>query len=112
MELNENILNVTEANYEETVAKNPRKVLLDIGAPWCVDCRRIEPMFKEFAEKYKNELQFAYCDFDKESALNSKFGVRHIPTLVLLKNGEVIDTLVEPKKVELFQAFVDKALKT
>ena len=106
----ENVLNVTEANYEETVVKCPKKVLLAIGAPWCVDCQRIQPMFIQFATEYADRLQFAYCDFDKESGLNAKFRVRHIPTLLVLKNGEVLDTLVEPKNTELFKAFVEKAL--
>lgn len=104
------ILEVTAQNYKETVEDNPKTVLLSIGAPWCVDCRRIQPMFEEFAGKYKDKLQFAHCDFDKEASLNEKFQVRHIPTLILIRKGEILDTLVEPKKVELFQAFVDKAL--
>ncbi len=58
----------------------------------------------------QDRLQFAYCDFDKESGLNAKFRVRHIQLLLVLKNGEVLDTLVEPKNTELFKAFVEKAL--
>lgn len=106
----DNVLNVTEANYEETVVKCPKKVLLAIGAPWCVDCRRIQPMFMKFAEEYSDRLQFAHCDFDKESGLNAKFHIRHIPTLLVIKNGEVLDTLIEPKNTELFKTFVEKAL--
>ncbi|MCD8338914.1 MAG: thioredoxin family protein [Burkholderiales bacterium] len=110
MELNKDIIAVTEANYEDTVVDCPKTVLLDIGAPWCQDCRRIEPLFKEFATKYHDKLQFAYCDFDKEAGLNTKFQIRHIPTLLVIKNGKILDTLVEPKNVELFEKFVQKAL--
>ena len=110
MDENDIILNVTEANYADTVAANPKLVLLAIGAPWCVDCRRIQPMFQEFAAKYQDKIQFAFCDFDKEAGLNSKFRVRHIPTLILLRKGEILDTLVEPKDVKLFEAFIQKAL--
>lgn len=105
-----NILNVTVANYEETVVNCDKPVLLAIGASWCIDCRRIEPTFKAFAEKYADKLQFAHCNFDTEAALNDKFNVRHIPTLVVLKKGEIVDTLVEPKQVDLFTAFVEKAV--
>lgn len=108
---NKYVVEVTEANYEETVVNCSKPVLLAIGAPWCIDCQRIQPMFMEFAQKYHDQLQFAHCDFDKEAGLNSKFRIRHIPTLILLRKGEVIDTLVEPKKVELFEEFVQKALK-
>lgn len=76
-----------------------------------IDCKRIEPMFMEYAQKYHDKIQFAHCDFDTEAGLNTKFRVRHIPTLLLIRKGEILDTLVEPKKVEAFDEFVQKALK-
>ena len=108
--MSDSILQVTQANYEDTVVNNPKTVLLDIGAPWCIDCRRIEPMFRELAVKYGDKLQFAQCDFDKEAALNDKFQIRHIPTLLVIRKGEILATLVEPKNVRLFEDFVQKAL--
>ncbi len=105
------IVSVTEANYDDTVVKCPKTVLLDIGAPWCKDCKRIQPLFEEYATKYHDKLQFAYCDFDKELGLNEKFQIRHIPTLMIIKDGKILDTLVEPKNVKLFEEFVQKALK-
>ena len=89
------VLHVTEANYEDTVVKSAKPVLLAIGASWCIDCKRIQPMFMEYAQKYHDKIQFA----------------RHIPTLLLINKGEILDTLVEPKKVEAFDEFVQKALK-
>lgn len=56
-------------------------------------------MFMEYAQKYHDKIQFAHCDFDTEAGLNAKFRVRHIPTLLLIRKGEILDTLVEPKKV-------------
>ena len=105
------VLHVTEANYEDTVVKSAKPVLLAIGASWCIDCKRIQPMFMEYAQKYHDKIQFAHCDFDTEAGLNTKFRVRHIPTLLLIRKGEILDTLVEPKKVEAFDEFVQKALK-
>lgn len=61
------VLHVTEANYEDTVVKCDKPVLLAIGAPWCIDCKRIEPMFMEYAQKYHDKIQFAHCDFDTEA---------------------------------------------
>ena len=105
------VLHVTEAKYEDTVVKSAKPVLLAIGASWCIDCKRIQPMFMEYAQKYHDKIQFAHCDFDTEAGLNAKFRVRHIPTLLLIRKGEILDTLVEPKKVEAFDEFVQKALK-
>lgn len=51
------VLHVTEANYEDTVVKCDKPVLLAIGAPWCIDCKRIEPMFMEYAQKYHDKIR-------------------------------------------------------
>ena len=109
--MSEVIFEVTVANYEEKVVQSELPVVLNIGATWCVDCRRIEPYFKEVAQKYVGKVLFAHCNFDTESALNEKFKVRHIPTILLLRNGEIIDVLVEPKQVALFKAFIEKHLE-
>ncbi len=101
---------VTDQNYEEVVAKSDKPVFLAIGAMWCVDCQRIAPFFGQFAEKYGDKLLFASCMFDENPGIKEKFDVRHIPTLVLLKDGKVIDTLVEPKSIAPFKEFVEKAL--
>ena len=55
-------------------------------------------MFMEYAQKYHDKIQFAHCDFDTEAGLNAKFRVRHIPTLLLINKGEILDTLVDRKK--------------
>ncbi len=104
------IINVTEDNYEDTVVKCPKTVFLKIGASWCKDCKRIQPLFEQYAVKYGDKLQFAECNFDTEAGLNSKFQIRHIPTLIVIRKGEILDTLVEPKNIQLFEEFVQKAL--
>ena len=101
---------VTDQNYEEVVAKSDKPVFLAIGAQWCPDCRRLQPLFMQFAKDYSDKLVFASCDFDNNPGIKEKFDVRHIPTLVLLKDGKVVDTLVEPKSIAPFKEFVEKAL--
>lgn len=68
------------------------------------------PFFGQFAEQYSDKLVFASCNFDENPGIKEKFDVRHIPTLVLIKDGKVVDTLVEPKSVAPFKEFVEKAL--
>ncbi len=100
---------VTDQNYADVVEKADKPVFLAIGAEWCVDCRRIAPFFGQFAEKYADKLVFASCNFDNNPGVKERFDVRHIPTLVLLKDGKVVDTLIEPKSVAPFKEFVEKA---
>ena len=105
-----NIQMVNDQNYDEVVGKATKPVFLAIGAMWCVDCKRIAPFFGQFAEQYSDKLVFASCNFDENPGIKEKFDVRHIPTLVLIKDGKVVDTLVEPKSVAPFKEFVEKAL--
>lgn len=107
--MNENtVVIVTDANYDEVIRAATKPVLLAIGAQWCFDCRRIEPFFMEFAKRYADKVQFARCDFDSNPGIKEKFEVRHIPTIVLIKDGAVIETLVEPKSIAPFKEMIEK----
>lgn len=105
-----NITMVTDANYETAVAQSTKPVLLAIGAQWCPDCRRLQPLFMQFAKTYGEKLVFASCDFDNNPGIKEKFDVRHIPVFVVVKNGQVQDTLIEPKSIAPFKEFVEKAV--
>ena len=105
-----NITMVTDANYETTVEKSAKPVLLAIGAQWCPDCRRLQPLFMQFAGQYADKLVFASCDFDNNPAIKEKFNVRHIPVFVVVKDGKTVDTLIEPKSIAPFKEFVEKAV--
>ena len=101
---------VTDQNYADVVEKADKPVLLAIGAPWCPDCQRLQPLFMQFAKQYADQITFASCDFDNNPMIKEKFDVRHIPVMVVLKKGEAVDKLVEPKSIAPFKEFVEKAL--
>lgn len=98
---------VTDQNYEEVVAKSDKPVFLAIGAMWCVDCQRIAPFFGQFAEKYGDKLLFASCMFDENPGIKEKFDVRHIPTLVLLKDGKECGRAVGYRDYKSVNDFID-----
>ena len=105
-----NIVAFTEENYAAVVEGAKLPVLLDVGATWCVDCRRVHPLFEKFAADYAGKILFASIDVDDSPALKEKLGVRHIPTFVYLKDGKVVSSLVEPKSIAPFKEFVEKTL--
>ena len=105
-----NITMITDANFDAVVAENQKPILLAIGAPWCPDCRRLQPLFVQFAQNYSDKLVFASCDFDNNPGIKEKFDVRHIPVFVVLKDGKPVDTLIEPKSIAPFKEFVEKAV--
>ncbi len=100
---------VTDDNYEDVVAKSSKPVLLAIGAQWCPDCRRLQPLFMQFAQNYNGKVTFASCDFDNNPVMKEKFEVQHIPVFCIIKNGEVTDKLIEPKSIAPFKEFIEKA---
>lgn len=101
---------VTDATLDAVVLKASRPVVFVIGAPWCIDCRRIAPFMMEFAKRFGDKALFAHADFDENPDIVARFEVRHIPTLVFIQNGVVQKTLVEPKSVAPVKEFLESAL--
>ena len=88
------ILNVTDADFEEQVLKSPLPVLIDFWAAWCVPCRMIAPTVEQLAESHKETLKVAKMNVDENMKTPGTYGIRGIPTLLLFKGGELKETMV------------------
>ncbi|WP_338083272.1 thioredoxin [Bacteroides caecigallinarum] len=86
-------LNITDQNFEEIMAEG-KPVVLDFWATWCGPCKQIAPYIEELAEEYKDTVNIGKCDVDENSDLTAQFGVRNIPTVLFIKNGEVVEKQV------------------
>lgn len=86
-------LHITKENFEQEVLKSEVPVLLDFWAPWCGPCKMLVPIVEEIAEEV-SDFKVGKVNVDDESDLAMQFGVQSIPTLVVVKNGEVVNKAV------------------
>ncbi|MFA5326140.1 MAG: thioredoxin [Bacteroidales bacterium] len=85
---------INDSNFEDTVIKSDKPVIVDFWAPWCGPCRMIAPIIEELSSEYEGKVLIAKCNVDESSDVPMKYGIRNIPTLVFFKNGEMVGRLV------------------
>lgn len=90
----EKIVNVTDATFEAEVLKSDKPTLIDFWASWCAPCKAIAPIVDELASEYEGKVKVTKMNVDENPMTPSKFGVRGIPTLILFKEGKVVDQKV------------------
>ena len=96
-------IELTSANFEETIKEGV--ALVDFWAPWCGPCRMIAPVIEELAADFDGKAKICKVNTDEEQDLAVKYGIRSIPTILFMKNGEVVDTMIGASSK---QAFTDK----
>lgn len=99
-----------DSTFEADVIRNELPVLVDFWAVWCGPCRMIAPVVEELASEYAGKFAFRKLNVDENPAVSQQYNVRAIPTLLIFKNGKVVDTIVGAVPKRAIKSKLDAAL--
>ena len=103
-------LEITDSNFEETVLKSDKPVMVDFWAAWCGPCRMVGPIIDELSEEYEGKAIIGKVDIDSNQQYAAQFGVRNIPTVLVFKDGELVDRKVGVSSKNDYAQALDKLI--
>jgi thioredoxin 1 len=104
------LIHVTDAEFESQVLKADKPVLVDFWASWCGPCLAIAPVVEELAGNYDGKVVVAKMDVDKSPATPGRYGIRAIPTLIVFKDGQVVEQITGAVGKAAIESAINKAL--
>lgn len=102
-------LTITKENFEETVGKSEKPILVDFWAEWCGPCRMVGPVLEEISEE-NDAVVIGKLNVDEEQELAQEFGVMSIPTMILFKEGKAVSQIIGVQPKEALEEFIDNGL--
>ncbi|MEI6212456.1 MAG: thioredoxin [Desulfuromonadales bacterium] len=106
----ENVMAFTDANFDREVLQSEIPVLVDFWATWCAPCKAIAPLIDTVATEYAGKIKVGKVNVDENQSTPSKYNVRGIPTIILFKDGKMLDQIVGAVPKSQLDALIAKSL--
>lgn len=105
-----NLREFTDANFQDEVLSATEPVLVDFWAPWCGPCRMLMPTVEQLANEYAGKVKIGKVNTDDNQGTAASYGITSIPTVMLFKNGQLVDKVVGAPPKQHFVNMLDKAI--
>ena len=106
----DNVHTFTDSNFDKEVLESDLPVLVDFWAPWCGPCRMVGPLVEELAGEYEGKIKVGKLNTDENGNVPQNFSIRGIPTIMMFKDGKLVDQLVGAAPKNTLKSFVDKVI--
>ncbi len=104
-----NIHAFNDGNFESEVLKSDLPVLVDFTATWCGPCKALAPIVEKLADEFEGKIKVGKCDTDESKQVAMKYGVRSVPTVMVFRGGQVVDTMVGLNSPRALKAWIEEA---
>lgn len=101
---------VTDATFEREVLKSPLPTLVDCWAPWCGPCKAIGPIIDSLAAQYRAKVKIAKLNLDENPMTGSRYSISSVPTLMLVKNGQIVDKIIGALPKDQMERAIERIL--